>query len=156
MIKKIRLPLFLILAFLASAIIGFSEVQAQSISKSTMITQLQTINQRVYVEEAGRFTQLTSSLIGGYDQMAEDYVAYLQSLGTKKIYVGDSSLYDALRKKVSSHSSATPDLEVVKAVKSIFYCFEVNFDPKISKKSKRKLMKKVKKSRVDVEEQKER
>lgn len=128
MIKKLKLPLSLILAFLVSAIIGFSDVQARSISKSTLIAQLQSRYQWVYIENSGSFTQLSSSVTGGYDKAAQDYAKYLSNMGRTKIYIVNSGLNNALKQYVG-YTPATPDPEVAKAVKArgiTLYCFEAD------------------------------
>ena len=133
--KKFRLSASLILAFLMSAIIGFSGVTARSISKSAMIEQLKNRYQWVYIENApGNYTQLIHSTTKGYQAAAQEYADYLTGLGSKKIYTTYGPLHNALQQIVSSYAPAYPDPEIQRAVESLgaqLYCFEarVGQDP---------------------------
>ena len=133
--KKFRLSASLILAFLMSAIIGFSGVTARSISKSAMIEQLKNRYQWVYIENApGNYTQLIHSTTRGYQAAAQEYADYLTGLGSKKIYTTYGPLHNALQQIVSSYAPAYPDPEIQRAVESLgaqLYCFEarVGQDP---------------------------
>ena len=126
--KKFRLSASLILAFLMSAIIGFSGVTARSISKSAMIEQLKNRYQWVYIENApGNYTQLIHSTTKGYQAAAQEYADYLTDLGPKKIYTTYGPLHNALQQIVSSYDPAYPDPEIQRAVNSRgvrLYCFK--------------------------------
>lgn len=119
--KKFRLLLTLFSAFLVSAIISFSSVTTRKITKSTMIEQLKSRYQWVYIENGpGDYTQLISSTTSGYEEAATNYLNYLKGLGElkgKRIYTVYAPLYNAIKRKFGSYS-IKPDKEVKEAVES--------------------------------------